>query len=113
MIRNAFAALILAACMSSLQAAPADWPREIARGDGTTYVIYEPQLDSLDGDTLLSRSAVSIQHSGDEAPVFGAVEMTSTLDVVGDRARIAGLTVDRVRFPGMREDSEEDRKSVV
>lgn len=110
MIRNAFAVLILAACMSSLQAAPADWPREIARGDGTTYVIYEPQLDSLDGDTLLSRSAISIQHSGDEAPVFGAVEMTSTLDVVGDRARIAGLTVDRVRFPGMREDSEEARE---
>ncbi len=59
MIRNAFAVLILAACMSSLQAAPADWPREIARGDGTTYVIYEPQLDSLDGDTLLSRSGAN------------------------------------------------------
>lgn len=110
MIRSAFAVLCLAACASNLHAAQADWPREITRGDGTTYVIYEPQLDSLDGDTLLSRSAVSIQHSGDEAPVFGAVETTATLDIDGDRARIAELTVDRVRFPGMREDSEEARE---
>ena len=72
MIRSAFAVLCLAACASNLHAAQADWPREITRGDGTTCVIYGPQLDSLAGDTLLSRSAVSIQHSGDEAPVFGA-----------------------------------------
>lgn len=113
MVRIVRSALLLAACaafMGTLPAAESDWPREIVRGDGTIYRIYEPQLDSLDSDTLLSRSAVSIEGPGDEAPVFGAVETTATLDIEGDRARIVDLTVDRVRFPGMREDSEEARE---
>lgn len=111
MLRSTLAALLLApAFAGAVHAADADWPREIARGDGTTFVVYEPQLDSLDGDTLLSRSAVSIERPGDQTPVFGAVETTAKLDIDGDRARIAELTVDRVRFPGMREDSEEARE---
>ncbi|GMU68858.1 MAG: hypothetical protein AMXMBFR37_11900 [Steroidobacteraceae bacterium] len=110
-IRPLFAALLAVTLAPLAVAADADWPREIV-SDGTTFVVYEPQLDSLDGDTLLSRSAVSIQRAGDKAPIFGAVETTARLDVDRDRdlARIIDLSVDRVRFPGMRDDSDEARE---
>ncbi|MGE0583156.1 MAG: carbohydrate-binding family V/XII [Steroidobacteraceae bacterium] len=110
MIRNALAALLLATFAASLPAAESDWPREIERGDGTSIVVYEPQPDSLDGDTLLSRSAVSMRRPGSDTPVFGAIETTATLDIDGGHARIVELSVDRVRFPGMREDSEAARE---
>ena len=114
MIRTASTALsltlLLAVFARPLVAADADWPREITR-NGTTFVVYEPQPDSLDGDTLLSRSAVSIQRPGDDTPVFGAIETTARLDIDRDsgRARIIDLHVDRVRFPGLREDGAEAR----
>ncbi len=113
MIRNSLAALLLAPAFviaGAAHAADNDWPREITRGDGTTFMVYEPQYDSLDGDTLLSRSAVSIERPQDKTPLFGAVETTAKLDFDRDRAHIVELTVDRVRFPGMREDSDEARE---
>ena len=116
MIRNTRASLLLAAALlafaGAAATADAEWPRQITRGDGTTIRVYEPEYDSLDGETLLSRSAVSIEHPGDEAPVFGAVETTARLDIDREdgRARIAELSVDHLRFPGMREDSAEARE---
>ncbi|MBV6417496.1 MAG: hypothetical protein CMLOHMNK_02216 [Steroidobacteraceae bacterium] len=113
MIRIASATLLLASLAtiaSPLRAADANWPREITRGDGTAIAIYAPEYDSLDGDTLLSRSAVSIKRPGDKSPLFGAVETTAKLDIDGDHARIVDLTVDRVRLPGMRADSDEARE---
>ncbi len=115
MIRNTLAALLVLAVAPLLAgtaaAATADWPREVTSG-GTTFIVYEPQFDTLDGGTLLSRSAVSVQKADTTTPVFGAIETTATLDIDrdSDTARIVDITVDRVRFPGMREDSEEARE---
>lgn len=115
MIRNTLSALLLLAVAPLLAgpaaAATADWPREVTSG-GTTFIVYEPQFDTLDGGTLLSRSAVSVQKAGTTTPVFGAIETTATLDIDRDSdiARVVDITVDRVRFPGMREDSDEARE---
>lgn len=110
MTRKLLTALLLASLAGVLPAAEAGWPREMTRDDGSTVAVYEPQYDSLDGDTLLARSAVSIRRPGEDTPVFGAIEMTSTLDIEGAGARITDVSVDRVRFPGMREDSREARE---
>ena len=52
-------------------AADEEWPREIQTEKGLV-VLYQPQVDSLDGDLLSGRSAVSIKATGQDEPIFGA-----------------------------------------
>lgn len=77
----------------------ADWPREIVTTKGV-IVMYQPQPESLEGDTLRGRAAVSIELT-DMAPVFGAVWFEARLETDrSDRsALITGLKVTEVRFP--------------
>src|ERR1700722_8865154 len=60
------------------------WPR-VVRDGGTQVVVFQPQPDSLDGVTLHSRVAVSIKGPQDQAPLFGALWVTATLDVNRDK----------------------------
>lgn len=104
-------ASLLAAPLASLAAGSPDWPRTLASGS-TKYVVYQPEPAALDGNTLLARSAVSVQQAGASAPVFGAIETTSKLAPLngGRDARVVAVSVDRVRFPGVREDSPQARE---
>lgn len=104
-------ACLLALPIASFAAGESSWPRTLSSGS-TKYVVYEPEPASLDGNTLLSRSAVSVQRAGESAPVFGAIETTTRLvPLKGSRdARVASVSVDRVRFPGVREDSAQARE---
>jgi hypothetical protein len=47
-----------------------NWPRDI-ESDLGKIIIYQPQLDSLDGNILTGRSAVSLQGPEKKEPVFG------------------------------------------
>ena len=49
----------------------AGWPREVPSGDAT-IVVYQPQLDSLEGIEAKARVAVAIRRPGAE-PEFGAL----------------------------------------
>lgn len=49
-----------------------DWPRQIDSRDAT-IIVYQPQIESFENNILSARSAVSVQHSTDTEPVFGAV----------------------------------------
>ena len=51
-------------------AATNDWPQEILTKEGKVLV-YQPQLESLEGDTLTGRAAASFTPIGGE-PAFGA-----------------------------------------
>ncbi len=102
----------VAICMSSLvmpsfaqdEAADA-WPREIQTVGGTV-VIYQPQPESLEGNRLEARAAVSVEPDGGEGAIFGAVWFVARLDT--DRtervASILDITVSQVRFPEQSED---------
>lgn len=83
-------------------AAPASWPREVRSGD-TKIVIYQPQPDSLEGNVVTARVALSVDERGGDGPVFGALWVTADLEINRDTnlARVASITVDRVRFPGL------------
>lgn len=108
-------ACLLALPIASLAAGQSgDWPRTLSSGS-TKYVVYEPEPAALDGNTLLSRSAVSVQRAGESAPVFGAIETTSKLAPQngGRDARVVAVSVERVRFPGVREDSPQARELVT
>src|SRR5580700_9744147 len=71
------------------------WPRVIEEG-GTKITVYQPQPDSLDGLTLESRVAFSVQRPEDKSPVFGALWLHATLetDRTGDLAHVVSVKID-------------------
>jgi hypothetical protein len=75
-----------------------DWPKEIDSGD-TKIVVYQPQLESLKGNDLAVRAAVSVQKAGAAAPVFGGIWLSSRL--LTDRDRRTATPVD-VRMTSSR-----------
>lgn len=86
---------------------PGSWPREIQVPEGVV-VVYQPQPESLNGNLLKGRAAVSVEIKESKEPVFGAIWFEAQLDT--DRAeRTADLSevlVTRVRFP-----TEDTKKS--
>jgi len=91
--------LALAAAASAAAQEPVDWPREFAAAGGTA-VVYQPQPETLEGDVLTARSAVSVTRSTDTEPRFGAVWFEALLDIDREK-RIAyfdSVHVSRVEF---------------
>jgi hypothetical protein len=76
------------------------WPREIQVGEAV-ITLYQPQLDSWEGNAVECRAAVSVEMTPDAAPVFGAVWLSARFET--DRsARMVTFTdirVPSVRFP--------------
>jgi hypothetical protein len=77
------------------------WPKAISSG-GYIIKIYQPQIESLQGDTLKSRGAFSILSPGKEDPVFGALWSTSMLQT--DRAKrtavLENIKINEIKFAG-------------
>ncbi|MCP3979648.1 MAG: carbohydrate-binding family V/XII [bacterium] len=85
------------------------WPREITHEKGTV-LIYQPHVESLEGDDIRSRAAFSVQLvDSDDDPKFGV--LWSEARLVTDRdnrsARVEDLVVTDVRFPDVTEDQIE------
>ncbi len=105
--------LILASVILWSDAWPAEelsgegWPREIGITNGTV-VIYQPQPESLQGNQLTGRMAVSVESSQSTAPVFGAMWFAATLQTDRDNrtANISDLNVTDVRFPDVSADKQ-------
>jgi hypothetical protein len=94
--------------------ATSDWPKEIPTRDGT-LVVYEPQIESLHGDRLSARMAVSVEGGDRKNPIFGGVWIDARVLTDRDRrtVRPVEVTVKEVRFP-QAAPSEQDflRKAV-
>ena len=56
-----------------------EWPREIVTNKGV-IVVYQPQPESLDGNTLKARAAVGIEVQGQQEPVFGVIWFDARLE---------------------------------
>jgi hypothetical protein len=76
-------ALALVAASTAASQEYSVWPRTIANPEAT-IVIYQPQVDSFDGNELESRAAVAVTHAGSTEPVF---------------VRVVDVKVDNVRLP--------------
>lgn len=72
------------------------WPQE-AMDDGTLYVMYAPQLESLVGSSASARAAISLTPAGAE-PVFGTVALTARVDddTAAGLIELSGITVGKV-----------------
>ena len=105
------APLMVALALALLALAPAgalgqdedgefSWPKKltVARGE---IIIYQPQIESLVGDKLESRSAISIKAAGQEDMIFGAMWFQSQLatDMDTRRATLIQTKVTAAKFP--------------
>lgn len=101
-------AIVSCACLAppfNAQAQTATYPRDIIAKDGT-ITLYQPQVDTLEGNQLSGRAAFAFKTPGQSEPQFGALWFTAVLDI--DRsARIYkahDVDVQRVRFPDLTEE---------
>ncbi|MCF7847636.1 MAG: hypothetical protein K9M45_02205 [Kiritimatiellales bacterium] len=79
--------------------AEGDWPRQVNSGGGRTLV-YQPQMDRLEGNVLYARAAVSVAPDGVEFPVFGAVWIEARIetDPQTQTVSLREIRVPRVHF---------------
>jgi hypothetical protein len=100
-----FVAMIAAA---ALAVADEDWPREIETEQGLV-VLYQPQVDNLEGDLLSGRSAVSVKPTGQDEPIFGAAWLEARIDTDLDNRTVAldDVRVPTVRFQGATDEQHE------
>lgn len=105
-------ALWLVLVSASAQAA-LEWPQEIAAPEGT-IVVYQPQPESLVGNVLSGRAAISLEIKGREEPVFGAMWFTAKIDTDrdADTAIVRDLRVEKVAWPDSK-DAEEQRFTAI
>jgi len=100
----------------STDQAPASsrWPMHIPTSDGE-IVIFQPQLEDFQGDTLKGRAAVSVTSSRQQEPMYGAVWLESR--VATDRAartvQILQVNVTRTHFPNADQATSDSIASAI
>lgn len=82
---------------------PDPWPRELETPEGSTITVYQPQMETLKGDILGGRAAVSVTGKDDRTPRFGVVFFSASVSVDRDdrSVEIRRATISRVRFPDL------------
>ena len=97
-------AAILAAVVWLLPArvrADSVWPRQFDSTSGS-FIIYQPQPETLNGDVLTGRLAFSLQRPGSSEPAFGVMWFTERVAIDRDSSTVtpSNLDVTKVRLPG-------------
>src|SRR5262245_56290632 len=90
------------------------WPREIETANARISV-YEPQLETLKGNHLTSRAAISVVQAGASLPVFGGLWLDADLDTDAARrtATPANVKVLEIRFPNLDASEASEWRQVV
>ncbi len=83
------------------------WPREV-EAKNAKILMYQPQVESFEGDILSGRAAVSVTMKDSINPVFGVVWTDAKVSVDKDKRTvdILEITVTKVRFPNADEEQE-------
>lgn len=85
-----------------------EWPKKLDKG-GVQISIYQPQVNTLEGDLLDARSALSVKQKGEKL-VFGAMWYTSRLVTDFDTRLVSleDLNIEAVKFPDTDDKGEAD-----
>jgi hypothetical protein len=91
-----------------------DWPQEVATEKGT-IVVYQPQPESLEGNLLKGRAAMSLELNDRYDPIFGAFWFEARIDNDADSgiATINGFNVTKVRWPESTDANEQRFTAIV
>src|SRR5262245_31078729 len=78
------------------------WPRQFDSSSGT-FIIYQPQPETLTGDMLTGRAAFSVQHGDDAQPTFGVLWFAEQIQIDRDSSSVTARNFDvtKVRLPGI------------
>jgi hypothetical protein len=84
------------------------WPIEFPTERGL-ITVYQPQLDSLNGDVLEGRAAFSFTPDGNTEPLFGAIWVKATLYTDRDTrtATLTALEIPNVKFADATEEQKQ------
>lgn len=98
---------------SQVALADIDWPQEIT-GEKGNVVVYQPQPEKLEGNTLTARAAMALELKGQD-PIYGVFWFTSTIetDRSEDTVTYSNLKVLKVGWPDSKEDAEEEFTAFV
>ncbi|MGI9341967.1 MAG: carbohydrate-binding family V/XII [Gammaproteobacteria bacterium] len=107
-------ACLLALAIPVAHADDTDWPRQIETQRGLV-VMYQPQPETLNGNVLEGRAAVSVTATGKTEPVFGAIWFSARLETDRDEriATIADVTIQQARFPNRSDEEAAPLKSLL
>ncbi len=85
------------------------WPKEIDK-NGTKVILYQPQLESLDGNILQGRMALSVTPKGEEE-IFGALGFKARISADYDTrtAILEKLDITMIHFPGYTDSTRVER----
>jgi len=91
-----------------------EWPQEI-EADGVTIVVYQPQPESLEGNMIRGRAAISLEVDGKEEPIFGAMWFAARIetDQDTDEVRVVDFTVEDVTWPDSKDAGEQQFTALV
>ena len=87
-----FAGLLLALLAHGARAEDPGWPREISLA-GAQVVIFQPQLDAFEGNSIGARVAVAVTPAGASEQVFGAVWLESKLEIDRDTRTVTAYDI--------------------
>lgn len=105
--------ILAAAAAENSEPGKVEWPRKVEK-ENIQIAIYQPQINSLDGDLLNARAAISVKHPGEKL-VFGAMWFTSRL-VTDFDTRLVSLTefdVESLKFPDADRQQESDMIKIL
>src|SRR5688572_4998714 len=82
-----------------------EWPHEIIT-ETHKVVLYQPQLDSLEGDTIVGRCASSVKGHKDPEPIFGTIWIKARMVTDRNSREITFTDIDvtNVKFPKAKEE---------
>ena len=84
------------------------WPQEVDADEGT-IVVYQPQPESLKGNILTGRSAMSLELNDKTDPVFGVFWFSARIDTDSDTdtVLVRDLKVTQVSWPDSKDAAEQ------
>ncbi|MEM1142680.1 MAG: carbohydrate-binding family V/XII [Pseudomonadota bacterium] len=105
-VRTSF--LTLALCAIAVTAQAITWPQQID-GDEGSLTIYQPQPESLEGNRLTARAAISLELKGGGEPTFGAMWFESRLSTDKRQGTVEILEIDvtKVTWPDSKDAGEQ------
>lgn len=91
-----------------------EWPQEITAPEGT-IIVYQPQPESLVGNVLTGRAAMSLQLKDNSDPIFGAFWFTAKIDTDRDAgtAIVRSVDVTEVRWPDSKDAAQQRFTQIV
>ncbi len=106
--------ILLLLAYASASSAVGEWPQEVTAPEGT-IVVYQPQPETLEGNVLTGRAAMSLELKDQSDPIFGTFWFKARIDTDRDSgtALVRDFEVTNVRWPDSNDAFEQRFTAVV